>query len=45
MIGKFFMQKINKYIGTWNIRRVAPVIKAPNFWGNIEDGIEMCPSL
>lgn len=44
-VGRFFMQKINKYIGSWDIRRVAPNIKVQNFFSEAENGIEMCPSL
>ena len=44
-IGRFFIQKLNKYIGTWDIRRVAPQIIAPSMWSNPFEPIAMCPSL
>lgn len=39
------MVKLNKIIGSWDIRRVFPTIITPNFWNNNSQGMAMCPSL
>jgi hypothetical protein len=39
------MLKLNRIVGSWDLRRVSPKIATPNFWDDNVADTEMCPSL
>ena len=45
LIGRNFMLKLNRVVGSWDLRRVSPKIVTPNFWEPDVVETEMCPSL
>ena len=45
IMGRIFMIKLNSYVGTWDLRRVAPKIELTSHMedSNVVRKIEMCP--